>query len=141
MPIGRRTRWATNHQAAGSAAGSANAPGLLADAYGTQPINGPLARTVCWMESTGVDWQDGECHGDVSSASKIWDAHNFCIKVHTMNRQKGQPWAVQSRLSWPTYTLAILFSILQSAMSNIFSINNKYIWIHIVFYKENMYHL
>ena len=40
-----------------SAAGSANAPGLLADAYGTQPINGTLARTVCWMESTGVGWQ------------------------------------------------------------------------------------
>ena len=30
-------------KAAGSAAGSADAPGLLADAYGTQPINGPLA--------------------------------------------------------------------------------------------------
>ena len=34
-------------KAAGSAAGSADAPGLLADAYGTQPINGPLARAVC----------------------------------------------------------------------------------------------
>ena len=33
-------------KAAGSAAGSADAPGLLADAYGTQPINGPLARAV-----------------------------------------------------------------------------------------------
>ena len=34
-------------KAAGSAAGSADAPGLLADAYGTRPINGPLARAVC----------------------------------------------------------------------------------------------
>ena len=55
-------------KAAGSAAGSADALGLSADAYGTQPINGPLARAVCWMESTVVGWQDGECHG---GASKI----------------------------------------------------------------------
>ena len=47
-----------------SAAGSADAPGLLADAYGTQPINGPLAQDRllngidrCWLAGRRLSWR------------------------------------------------------------------------------------
>ena len=73
MPIGRRTRWSTNHQGR-----------WFGRWYGwcTRPIGRlirSLARAVCWMESTVVGWQDGECHGGVSSASKIRGYRSRCL--------------------------------------------------------------
>ena len=55
-----------------SAAGSANAPGLLADAYGTQPINGPawLGPSAEWNRPV-LAGRTASVHGGVSSASKI----------------------------------------------------------------------